>query len=93
MNRVPDLPDDPHLRARGFLALQPQPTIDDELWAEARHAHFAGVPDPELRPGPLQFEHTREVAERVLGLNTTEIDQLAADGVLQLPAVVVTTIG
>jgi crotonobetainyl-CoA:carnitine CoA-transferase CaiB-like acyl-CoA transferase len=86
MNRVTDLQDDPHLRARGFLAVQPQPQIQDVLWAEARHAHFASVPDPELRPGPLPFEHTRDVAERVLGLEPVEIDKLIDAGVLQVPA-------
>ena len=86
MNRVTDLPDDAQLRARGFLAVQPQPQIEDVLWAEARHAHFAAVPDPDLRPGPLPFEHTREVAERVLGLEPVEIDKLVDADVLQVPA-------
>ncbi|MFJ1651429.1 CaiB/BaiF CoA transferase family protein [Streptomyces sp. NPDC088337] len=85
MLRVVDLPDDPHLRARGFLAVQPQPQIEEPLWAEARHAHFTAVPDPVLRPGPLRFEHTLDVAGRVLGLQPAEIDALAAAGVLQLP--------
>jgi crotonobetainyl-CoA:carnitine CoA-transferase CaiB-like acyl-CoA transferase len=91
MNRVTDLPDDPHLQARGFLAIQPQPQIPEELPAEARHAHFAVVPDPDLRPAPLSFEHTREVAERVLGLDAAEIDKLVDAGVLQVPAPVPTT--
>ena len=91
MLRVADLPDDPHLQARGFLALQPQPQIDDELWAETRHAHFARVPDPELRPGPLQFEHTREVVERVLGLAPSEVDALVEAGVLQVSDVAAPT--
>ncbi|MGW2825926.1 CaiB/BaiF CoA transferase family protein [Streptomyces sp. NPDC001443] len=85
MLRVADLPDDPHLTARGFLAVQPQPQIDEALWAEARHAHFAVVPDPVLRPGPLQFEHTLDIAGRVLGLRPAEINALVAEGVLQLP--------
>ncbi len=85
MLRVGDLAEDPQLQARGFLALQPQPQINDELWAEARHAHFAVVPDPELRPGPLQFQHTRDIAERVLGLPPAEVDRLVEGGVLQLP--------
>lgn len=87
MLRVADLADDPHLRARGFLAVQPQPQIAAPMPAEARHAHFAVVPDPQLRPGPLQFEHTHEVAERVLGLAPAEVDALVEAGVLQLPAV------
>jgi crotonobetainyl-CoA:carnitine CoA-transferase CaiB-like acyl-CoA transferase len=90
MNRVTDLPDDPQLQARGFLAIQPQPQLGEPLPAEARHAHFAVVPDPELRPGPLPFEHTREVAERVLELNAAEIDKLVDAGVLQVPAAVST---
>lgn len=85
MNRVADLPKDPQLAARGFLAVQPQPQIAAELPAEARHAHFAVLPDPELRPGPLRFEHTADLAERLLGLSRTEIGKLAEAGVLQLP--------
>jgi crotonobetainyl-CoA:carnitine CoA-transferase CaiB-like acyl-CoA transferase len=91
MNRVTDLPEDPHLQARGFLTIQPQPQIQQEMPAEARHAHFAAVPDPDLRPAPLAFEHTREVAERVLQLDVTEIDKLVDAGVLQVPAPVSTS--
>jgi len=86
MLRVPELLDDPHLRARGYLAIQPQPQIDGDLWAEVRHAHFRAVPDPELRPAPLRFEHTRDIAARVLGLDDAEIDRLVAAGVLEVPA-------
>jgi crotonobetainyl-CoA:carnitine CoA-transferase CaiB-like acyl-CoA transferase len=93
MLRVPDVPEDPHLRARGFLAVQPRPQIEEPLWAEARHAHFEAVPDPELRPGPLQFEHTRDVAQRVLELQPAEIERLARAGVLHLPATVPTQPG
>jgi crotonobetainyl-CoA:carnitine CoA-transferase CaiB-like acyl-CoA transferase len=93
MLRVPDLLTDPHLRARDFLAVQPQPQIDATMWAEARHAHFRSVPDPELRPGPLRFEHTRDVCTRVLGLDPDTIDRLAGSGVLQLPAPVPTAAG
>jgi crotonobetainyl-CoA:carnitine CoA-transferase CaiB-like acyl-CoA transferase len=90
MNRVTDLPEDPHLQARGFLTVQPQPQIQQAMPAEARHAHFAAVPDPDLRPAPMAFEHTREVAERVLELDATEIDELVDAGALQVPAPVPT---
>ncbi|MPQ96937.1 CoA transferase [Modestobacter sp. I12A-02628] len=93
MLRVPDLPEDPQLQARGFLAVQPQPQLGGPLLAEARHAHFGVVPDPELRPGPLLFEHTRDVAHRVLGLDAHEIERLAAAGVLQVADVVPAMVG
>lgn len=85
MNRVTDFLDDPHFVARGFLSIQPQPQIPVELPSEARHAHFQAVPDPQQRPGPMPFEHTREVATRVLGLEPADIDKLVAVGVLQVP--------
>jgi crotonobetainyl-CoA:carnitine CoA-transferase CaiB-like acyl-CoA transferase len=84
MNRVTDLPEDPHLTYRGLLALQPQPQIPEPLWSEARPAHFATIPDPELRPGPLPFEHTREVAAAVLDLDDEQIQELIGNGTLQV---------
>ena len=48
---------------------------------------FLGSDLPEVitEQAPLLGEHTRQIAERLLGLSPEEIDELVADGVLEDP--------
>ncbi|MCU7726290.1 CoA transferase [Actinoplanes sp. KI2] len=83
MQRVPDLPRDPHLAERGFFRTMHHPRIAQPMPTENAPAVFATVPDPTLHPAPLPGEHSRDVLARVLGLSTEEIDALIAAGVVE----------
>ncbi|MFY9920232.1 MAG: hypothetical protein WAL26_17835, partial [Mycobacterium sp.] len=45
-------------------------------------ARFAHIARAELRPAPMPGEHTREICQKLLSLDTEEIDRLIAGGVL-----------
>ncbi|WP_250399261.1 CaiB/BaiF CoA transferase family protein [Streptomyces cellostaticus] len=83
MLRVSQLPDDPHLRARGFFAPMRHPDIPDELVAEARPAHSLRLAEPSQNPAPRQAQHTRELCREVLDLSDAQIDLLVAEEVLE----------
>ncbi|MNP78826.1 hypothetical protein D3C76_1765310 [compost metagenome] len=42
------------------------------------------LPDPDIRPAPFLAEHTHEIASRLLGLSSTEIETLIASGDLEV---------
>ncbi|WP_261576040.1 CaiB/BaiF CoA-transferase family protein [Frankia gtarii] len=85
MLRVHELPADPQLAARRFLVEQSQPQLPPPLLTLGGEAHYRGVADPLTGPAPLVAEHTRELAERVLGLSPAEVDELVGAGVLEAP--------
>ena len=85
MRRIADLPDDPALGARRIFGTLHQPTVPDPLPTEARQHLSATIADAALAPAPLQGQHTREIATRVLGMPPEEIDKLVAEGVLEEP--------
>jgi crotonobetainyl-CoA:carnitine CoA-transferase CaiB-like acyl-CoA transferase len=82
MLRVNDLRRDPHLRAREFFTILPQPQIGD-IPTENGPARFGRIPAPPMRPAPLQGENTWQIARELLALDDAEIKQLCQDGVLQ----------
>jgi crotonobetainyl-CoA:carnitine CoA-transferase CaiB-like acyl-CoA transferase len=83
MQRLADHADDPQLRARGHWRLLLQPQLGELLPTENGPATYRSLPEPELRPAPLQGEHTAEVMAEVLGLDAATIADLAERGVLQ----------
>jgi crotonobetainyl-CoA:carnitine CoA-transferase CaiB-like acyl-CoA transferase len=83
MQRITEYPDDPHLRERRFLALMRHPLIAEPIPSERASAVFERMPDALLAPAPLAGQHTREIAQRLLGLSPEEIKDLIADGVLE----------
>ncbi len=85
MLRVHELPADPQLAARRLLVEQDQPQLPPPLLTLGGAAHYRGVADPLVGPAPLVAEHTRELAERLLGLSPAEVDELVAAGVLEAP--------
>jgi crotonobetainyl-CoA:carnitine CoA-transferase CaiB-like acyl-CoA transferase len=87
MLRIPELLHDPHLLARGFLTATRHPLIDGALPGERASAVFERMPDPALRPAPLAGQQTREIAARLLGLSSAQIQSLLDDGVLEESAV------
>jgi benzylsuccinate CoA-transferase BbsF subunit len=76
-----DLAEDPHLNGREFFVDVPHPEVGKR--------HHAGIPwklsqmpCAVTAPAPCLGQHSREVLGEVLGYSESEIDALAADGVL-----------
>jgi crotonobetainyl-CoA:carnitine CoA-transferase CaiB-like acyl-CoA transferase len=82
MNRPVDVLSDPQLEHRKLFTAMAHPLFDAPLPAETGPAPYRNIPLAELRPAPMPGEHTREVCQKILGLDTGEIDRLIADGVL-----------
>ncbi|WAH55422.1 CoA transferase [Pseudomonas silvicola] len=83
MLRLSEYRDDPQLAARAFIRELVHPGLPAPLPTENRIGNSLHMPDPPLRPAPLQGEHTREVARRLLGLAPEEIEALIIEGVLE----------
>ncbi len=84
MFRLPELDKNPHLYARNFIAHLQQPG-NPEIWpTENAPALSDNLPDPDIRPAPLQGQHTREVISRVLGMPATDIEALIESGDLEI---------
>jgi crotonobetainyl-CoA:carnitine CoA-transferase CaiB-like acyl-CoA transferase len=84
MQRVDEYPEDPQLLEREFLSKMEQPGLSGPLLVERRPCLSRGLADPELRPAPRAFEHTRELCREWLGMNNEEIERLIDEGVLEL---------
>jgi crotonobetainyl-CoA:carnitine CoA-transferase CaiB-like acyl-CoA transferase len=82
MNRPADLLTDPQVEHRKFFTDMAHPLFDVPLPSETGPAPYRNIPPAELRPAPMPGEHTREVCQKILGLDTAEIDRLISDGVL-----------
>ncbi|OLP02173.1 CoA transferase [Mycolicibacterium porcinum] len=61
------------------------PHADVPFTMENVQIHSDRIADPPLRQAPLLGEQTREIAAELLGLDDAEIDELIADGVLEVP--------
>ena len=84
MHRLSDFDDNPHLHARRFFRRFEQPGFPTELQTENGPVGFSDLPEPEIRPAPFQGQHTRELAANLLGFDPQKIEQLVADGVLEV---------
>ena len=82
MNRPADVLADPQIEQRKLFTDMAHPLFDVALPSETGPAPYRNIPPAELRPAPMPGEHTREVCQKVLGLDTADIDRLIADGVL-----------
>jgi len=78
VNRLEDLPNDPHLEAVGFWSFVQHPT-EGQLRAPAFPVNFGATPADIRRHAPRMGEHTVEVL-REAGLSEPEIDALCASG-------------
>jgi len=81
VQRDVDLLADPQLAARGHFVPCRHAALG-ELQVERSGYRLAHHPGGYHRAGPLLGEHTEEVLGEVLGLETAEIEELAAAGVL-----------
>jgi crotonobetainyl-CoA:carnitine CoA-transferase CaiB-like acyl-CoA transferase len=86
MNRPVDVLDDAQVRHRRLYTDMVHPLFDLALPSETGPAPYLNIPRSELRPAPMAGEHTRDVCQKLLGLDTGEIDRLIADGALFVPS-------
>lgn len=84
MQRVPEVINNPHLKARSFFRRLEQPQMKVPLLTENGPVGRSFLPRPDIRPAPVQFQHTREIARSLLGLETNEIEALIASGDLEV---------
>jgi crotonobetainyl-CoA:carnitine CoA-transferase CaiB-like acyl-CoA transferase len=82
MNRAVDVLADPTLVYRKFFTDMVHPLFAKPMPTETSPSLFAHTPRAELRPAPLAGEHTREICQKLLALDTNEIDRLISEGVL-----------
>lgn len=82
MNRPVDVLDDPQVRHRHLYTDMVHPLFDQPLPSETGPAPYSRIPRSELRPAPMLGEHTRDLCQKLLGLDADEIDRLISDGVL-----------
>jgi crotonobetainyl-CoA:carnitine CoA-transferase CaiB-like acyl-CoA transferase len=82
MNRAVDVLADPVLLHRKVFTPMVHPLVDRPMPTETSPARYAHLPRAELRPAPMPGEHTREVCQKLLALDTEEIERLIAGGVL-----------
>ena len=82
MNRAVDVLADPVLRYRKLFTDMVHPLFDHPMPTETSPAPYVRIPRAELRPAPMPGEHTREICQKLLALDTEEIERLIAEGVL-----------
>jgi crotonobetainyl-CoA:carnitine CoA-transferase CaiB-like acyl-CoA transferase len=82
MNRAVDVLADPTLLHRKSLTNMVHPLFEHPMPTETSPARYARIPRAELRPAPMRGEHTREICQKLLSLDSQEIDRLIAEGVL-----------
>ena len=81
LHDIPQVFNDPHVKARGVQVRIPHPRAGS-VPALANPARLSATPPTYDKPAPQLGEHTREVLTSVLGLSESEIDELAAEGVI-----------
>jgi crotonobetainyl-CoA:carnitine CoA-transferase CaiB-like acyl-CoA transferase len=77
MVRLPDLLDDPQLRARGTYTTLHHPLPDGHLPTENVAAPFELHTPAPVRPAPLSGEHTVEICTDGLGMSADQVMDLA----------------
>jgi len=82
MNRAVDVLADPVVLHRKLFSDMAHPLFDHPMPTETSPSLYAHIPQAELRPAPMPGEHTREICQKLLGIDTEEIDRLITEGVL-----------
>jgi len=78
VNTVEDIFADPHVEARGMLM-----DIDGYKFCRTT-PHLSSNPELPANTAPLLGEHTREILEGLLDYSSDQVDDLAADKVIQV---------
>lgn len=81
-----DALEDPHLRARGYLRTVHQPELGN-IVLEGPAFRGSDLAGPLITRAPALGEHTRDIAQGLLGLVPDEVAELLAAGVLEEPRV------
>ena len=76
-----DVFDDPHFQVRGMLPEIQDPEVGPYTFARTV-PHLSSAPEIPLSAAPALGAHTREVLEGALGYSASEVDELAAGGVV-----------
>jgi crotonobetainyl-CoA:carnitine CoA-transferase CaiB-like acyl-CoA transferase len=82
MHRAVDVLTDPQITHRRVFTDMEHPLFAAPMPTETGPAPYRRLPPAELRPAPMAGEHTREICQKVLGLDTAEVDRLISAGVL-----------
>ncbi|MDT5208592.1 MAG: hypothetical protein QOF67_1007 [Mycobacterium sp.] len=82
MYRAVDVLADPQITFRNVFSEMTHPLLDAPMPTETGPAPYLHIAPAELRPAPMPGEHTREICQKLLGLNADETDRLIAEGVL-----------
>jgi crotonobetainyl-CoA:carnitine CoA-transferase CaiB-like acyl-CoA transferase len=77
-----EMPNDPHLVARGYPQPLEQPALGKTIF-EGPAFHATGIAEPLVRPAPGLGEHTREICRSLLEMNDDEVSRLISEGVLE----------
>lgn len=80
-----DVFEDPHFKKRGMLVDIDDPEVGVYTFARST-PHLSAAPEIVKRPAPGLGQHTRDILEGLLGYSSDELDRLAADQVVGLPA-------
>ena len=83
MIHASDIPDEPHLTARGYPRAIDQPGLGD-LLLEGPCFRGPAMGGPVIEAAPGLGQHTRQVARELLGLSDDRIEALIASGVLEV---------
>lgn len=82
MLRRLDLLEDPQLLARNVFQPMRHPLFEVALPSETGPARFRHIPQVPTRPAPLAGQDTREICQKILGLDDHSAQRLIDDGVL-----------
>ncbi|TMA35019.1 MAG: CoA transferase [Deltaproteobacteria bacterium] len=77
--------EDPHFLARGYVRWIDQQVVG-KMAFEGPAFHATGTQDVVLRQAPRHGEHTREICKNLLRLDEATLEQLIADGALEVPS-------
>lgn len=83
MLRLPELLTNEQLASRRAFQMERHPLVEREMPSEGLPGRFERMPAVRVTPAPVIGEHTRQIAESVLGLEQDEIERLIASGILQ----------
>src|SRR5690606_12909411 len=72
-----------HLHSRNFFRSIHQPGHDEAWPTDNAPVLSLNMPDPDIRPAPIQGQHTRDVIARVLNYDAGRIQQLIENGDLE----------
>jgi crotonobetainyl-CoA:carnitine CoA-transferase CaiB-like acyl-CoA transferase len=82
MNRAVDVLADPQIVFRKVFSDMSHPLFEAPMPTETGPAPYRHIPPAELRPAPMPGEHTREICQKLLAMDSDETDRLIAEGVL-----------